>query len=308
MPETSGLVNSQKYLIVVAGPTAVGKTRVAIHLAKALSADIISADSRQIFKEMSIGTARPSPGELAEVPHHFVGTKTITEEYNAAAYGDEALHRIHTLFKGDKYVLLCGGSGLYIKAVCEGFDDIPAIDAGIRDVLQENYKTQGLSWLQGQLKELDPDYFGMVDQQNPQRLMRGLEVKMGTGMSILSFQKKKNHQHNFTILKIGLELDRSELYQRIDDRVDMMVDQGLFNEALALYPFRENHALQTVGYKEIFDYHEGKHDRDEAIRLIKQNSRRYAKRQLTWFKRDGDFVWFSPRNIQNILDYITTLK
>jgi tRNA dimethylallyltransferase len=291
---------------VVAGPTAVGKTAVSINLAQSLYTEIVSADSRQIYRELTIGTAKPSPEELAEVRHHFIDSVSISEDYNAARYGEEALMEIQNLFKNHNHVVLCGGSGLYIKAVCEGFDEIPTIDEDIRLSLRVEYEKQGITWLQDRMRELDSEYFEVVDQQNPQRLMRGLEVKMGTGISILKFQQKKKRTHDFNIIKIGLELERKELYARIDNRMDAMIDRGLFQEAQLLHRFRGHNALQTVGYQEIFDYIEGNYDRDETIRLLKRNSRRYAKRQLTWFKRDPEFAWFSPFNIQDILNYISS--
>lgn len=290
----------------MAGPTAVGKTSVSISLAKTLGAEIVSADSRQIFCEMNIGTAKPTLAELEEVPHHFINSASILEDYNAARYGDEALNIIHTLLTKQNYAILCGGSGLYVKAVCEGFDEIPPIEEAIRENIQAAYEKYGLPWLQAELSKLDSEYFAVVDQHNPQRLMRGLEVKVGTGMSILKFQQQKKRTHNFNIIKIGLELDREALYNQIDNRMDTMIEQGLFEEARNLYEYRNHNALQTVGYKEIFDHLDGEYDRNEAIRLLKRNSRRYAKRQLTWFKRDPEFVWFSPLNIDNILNYISS--
>jgi tRNA dimethylallyltransferase len=280
-----------KRLVVIVGPTAVGKTATAIRLAEALGTEIVSADSRQIFRELTIGTAKPTAAELAQVRHHFIDSHSITEDYDAARYGDDALAVMHGLFETHRDVVLCGGSGLYVQAVCEGFDDIPEVDAEVREKLIAGYDTQGLGWLQGQMQEHDPEHFKTLDTQNPHRLIRALEVKLGTGRSIASFRKQARRVHPFTIVKIGLELPREVLYERIDTRMDAMVAAGLFEEARALYPHKDRQALQTVGYREIFDYMDGLYDLDEAIRLLKRNSRRYAKRQLTWFKRDESTKW-----------------
>jgi tRNA dimethylallyltransferase len=282
----------KRKLIVIAGPTGVGKTALAIEIAQRFKTEIISADSRQIFREMKIGTAKPSTSELSAIPHHFINSHSIHDQYDAAQFGRDALSVVQQLFLTHPIVILCGGSGLYIKGVCEGFDDIPKVPDEIRDSLIAEFEKNGLSWLQQKMIELDADYFKIIDQQNPHRLIRALEVKIGTGQSIQSFQQKARPRHDFDIVKIGLTLDREVLYQRIDNRMDKMIDAGLFNEAHELHPYRNLQALQTVGYQEIFDYIDGKYDRDEAIRLLKRNSRRYAKRQLTWFKRDKDFKWF----------------
>jgi tRNA dimethylallyltransferase len=300
------VLNAQnKNLIVIAGPTAVGKTAVAIQLAQHFKTVVISADSRQVYREMNIGTAKPSPDELALVPHYFIDNLSITSNYDAAQYGREALAQVNTLFKHQDTVILCGGSGLYIKALCDGFDDIPDVPEEIRKELSDQYDQHGLSWLQQKLMELDPEHFKVIDQRNPHRLMRALEVKMGTGHSISFFRRNDKVEHSFSIIKVGLALDRALLYNQIDHRMDKMINEGLFEEAEKLYPFRSHNALQTVGYQEIFDYLEGKHDRDEAIRLLKRNSRRYAKRQLTWFKRDAEMRWFRPDEIDLILSFIS---
>ncbi len=286
-----------KQLIVIVGPTAVGKTDTAIRLAQQLKTVIISADSRQVYQEMYIGTAKPRPSELALVPHYFIDTLSIHQNYDAAQYGLEALAQINILFQKHDSVILCGGSGLYIKAVCEGFDTIPKVSETIRMSLIEKYEQNGLGWLQEQLKKLDLVHFEKIDSNNPQRLMRALEVKLGTGESISTFQRNTKLQHDFSIVKIGLELDREVLYERIDSRMDKMIAVGLFEEAEKLYPFKSHNALQTVGYQEIFDFMDGKHDREETIRLLKRNSRRYAKRQLTWFKRDKEIKWFNNQSL-----------
>jgi tRNA dimethylallyltransferase len=298
------LKNSAKKLIVIAGPTAVGKTAVALELARFFGVPIISADSRQIFREMNIGTAKPSASELAEVNHYFINSHTISQKYDSATYGREALELIHRLYSTQNILIMCGGSGLYIKSVCEGFDDIPDVPDNIRQMLSENYRMHGLAWLQHKMEELDADYLKKIDGQNPQRLMRALEVVIGTGKSISSFQTKNKLKHDFEIIKIGLELPREVLYQRIDERMDKMISDGLFNEAENLYQYKNHNALQTVGYQEIFDFMDGLYDKEEAIRLLKRNSRHYAKRQLTWFKRDEEMKWFEATAIDEIKNYI----
>ncbi len=291
---------NEKRLIVLVGPTASGKTALAIELAKRLDTEIISADSRQFFKELEIGTAKPTQEELKAIPHHFINTHSITEHYDAAQFGRDALSLIHKLFEKKDNLILCGGSGLYIKAVCEGFDDIPEIDPEVRQNLNAQFEANGLGWLQDQLVDLDPDQFGRMDHQNPHRLIRALEVKIGTGKSIHEFQNQKRYDHPFSIVKIGLELAKEELYNRINARMDQMIEKGLFEEAKKMEPYKDHQAMQTVGYSEIFDYLDGLYDYEEAVRLLKRNSRRYAKRQLTWFKRDGTIQWFSPNAIEEI--------
>jgi tRNA dimethylallyltransferase len=294
----------EKTLVVVVGPTAAGKTAASITIARHLNAEIVSADSRQIFKEMNIGTAKPSAAELAEVKHHFIDTHSVIESYDAASYGREALETINSLFRTSAYVVLCGGSGLYIKAVLEGFDEIPEIAEDVRRSIIEKYKAHGLDWLQSELKRLDPEYYSRIDHQNPQRLMRALEVITATGVSISGFQKKERAQNkDFRTVKVGLGLPREELYARIDRRMDEMINAGLFEEAKMLYPFRHHNALQTVGYQEIFGFIDGKYDHAEAVRLLKRNSRRYAKRQLTWFRRDPEIKWFSPFDTEAIITF-----
>lgn len=291
-----------KRLIVIIGPTAVGKTEVAIKVAEHFKTEIISADSRQFFKELTIGTAKPNEEELNQVPHHFINSHAITVEYDAAQYAAEALDLIYLLFEKYDYLVVCGGSGLYIKALLEGFDDIPEVPDNIRDEVIAQYEKNGLTWLQKKLEELDPAYWQKVDQQNPARLMRALEVVMATGKSISSFQTKQKQQLPFRVVKIGLELDRELLYKRIDARMEEMITKGLFEEAKAMYPYRHHQALQTVGYKEIFDFLDGRYDREEAVRLLKRNTRRYAKRQFTWFKRDEEITWIEPDQWELIVD------
>jgi tRNA dimethylallyltransferase len=298
------LKTTDRTLIVITGPTAVGKTAIALQVAKLFRTEIISADSRQIFNELTIGTAKPSAAELQEVKHHFVNSHSIHQQYDAAQYGQEALQVIHRIFEDHSVAVMCGGSGFYIKAVCEGFDDIPEVPDNIREELIEQYKNHGLIWLQQQMKNEDPDYFGKIDQQNPHRLIRALEIKIGTGMSMAFFRGSEKIQHAFNIVKIGLELPREELFQRINQRMDTMIMQGLFLEAEQVYSFKNYQALQTVGYQEIFDFMDGLYDREEAIRLLKRNSRRYAKRQLTWFKKDRGIKWFNAKDVSSIIQYL----
>jgi tRNA dimethylallyltransferase len=297
-----------KTLIVIAGPTAVGKTDVAIKLAQYLKTEIISADSRQIFKELSIGTAKPTKTELDLVRHHFVDSHSIHEKYDAAQFAVDALEKIEVLFNEFDYLILCGGSGLYIRALLEGFDDIPEIDPDLRQYLISQYEQFGLGWLQQQMAEHDPVHYASIDQQNPHRLIRALEVKLGTGSSISEYQTRTRKIHAFNILKIGLELPREQLYERINTRMDKMIEAGLFEEAKEYYDLREHNALQTVGYQEIFGFMEGKYDYSETVRLLKQNTRRYAKRQLTWFKKDPETRWFQPDQVSEMIAFIEEVK
>ena len=293
-----------KKLIVIVGPTAVGKTSLAIQLAQQLVTEIVSADSRQIYRELEIGTAKPSLEELAAVKHHLINIKSITEDYDAGQFARDALSQITELFKKFDHLILCGGSGLYVKAVTEGFDEMPRVGDGVREKIINEYEANGLTWLQQQVEALDPDYYLIVDQKNPQRLMRALELNLSTGQTLDKLRKKNKLTHSFDIVKIGLELDREQLNQRIDSRMDGMIEAGLFEEAKKFYPQRERNALQTVGYQEIFGYIEGVYDKGEAIRLLKRNSRRYAKRQMTWFKKDKEIKWFRPDEFAKILELL----
>lgn len=291
----------KKKLIVIVGPTAVGKTPLAIELAKELGTEIISADSRQIFRELEIGTTKPTKEELAQVRHHFINIKSITEEYNAALFGKEARDAIDMLFETKGIAVMCGGSGLYVKAALEGFDQIPTIEVGIRDKINQEFEEKGLAWLQGQVQEIDPDYFSVVDTKNPQRLIRALEVSYSSGKPFSSWRNKQVTSLPFQVMKIGLELPREELYHRIDKRMDEMIEKGLFEEAEKFYPQRQLNSLQTVGYQEIFGFLDGLYDKEESIRLLKRNSRNYAKRQMTWFKKDKEINWCRPDEmIQNL--------
>ncbi|PTX18969.1 tRNA dimethylallyltransferase [Pontibacter mucosus] len=294
-----------RHLVVVVGPTAVGKTDLCVRLAKHYGTEIISADSRQFFREMQIGTAKPTPGEQQGVKHHFVDSHSITEEYSAGAFEQDVLTLLEQLFRQHNVVLMTGGSGLYVRAVLEGMDEMPEADPQVREELTEKYEQEGLQPLLDQLQQLDPLYFAQVDKANPQRVIRALEVCRSSGQPYSSFRKSERVERPFNIIKIALTRDRAELYSRIDQRMDLMLAQGLLEEAKALYPYREHNALQTVGYKEIFDFMEGKYGWEEAVRLLKRNSRRYAKRQLTWFsKHPEEYAWFHPEQWQEIVAYI----
>lgn len=293
-------------LIVIAGPTASGKTALAVRLAQHFGTEIISADSRQIYRELEIGTAKPDASQLAAVKHHFIDTKSITGDYDAGMFGREARTVIDRLFKERDHVVMCGGSGLYIKAVLEGFDDIPDVPMSFRNDIHAAYQEKGMVWLQDQVREYDPDYYDVVDRQNPQRLMRALEVIRGSGKPYSQFRKKEKISLPFRVVKIGLDVSREELYDRIDARMDQMIDRGLFAEAERFFTMRHHNALQTVGYQEIFGFLEGAYDREEAIRLLKRNSRHYAKRQLTWFRRDAEMHWFKADDMDAILSFINS--
>jgi len=281
-------------LIVIAGPTAVGKTSVAIDIALHFDCDIVSADSRQFFNELKIGTAAPSAEQLGLVKHHLVGQLSLNEGYDVSKYETEVLNLLPSLFSQKPYAVLTGGSGLYIQAVCEGFDDLPDSDPQIRKDLREKYENEGIASLRSMLKMLDPEYFATVDPANPNRLLRALEVCLTTGKPFSSFRKKKAVSRNFNILKIGLDLPRAELHHRINARVDQMMADGLETEARNFYPQRHLNALNTVGYKELFEYFDGNCSLSEAIEKIKTNTRRYARRQLTWFHKDKEMIWCNP--------------
>ena len=280
------------------GPTAVGKTSFAVALAKALDTEIISADARQCYKEMNIGVARPSVEELKAAPHHFIASHSITENINASYFENWAMEKVQALFTAKDAVVMVGGTGLYIKAFCEGLDLIPAIDTSIRENIILQYEKLGMRWLQKEVSVKDPPYWEKGEQKNPQRLMRALEVILGTGSSILSFQNNKAIERPFKMVKIGLELDREELYQRINDRVLNMIELGLENEVKSLEAFAHLNALQTVGYSEWKDYFEQKISLEKVIENIQQNTRHYAKRQMTWFKRDPSITWFKAGSIE----------
>ena len=292
---------TNKTVIIVCGPTAVGKTAVAISLAKQLQTEIISADSRQCFRELKIGVARPSHEELKEVPHHFIASHSITENINAAFFEKYALQKANELFKNHDIVIMAGGTGLYIKAFCEGLDEIPAIDESIRKKIIDSYEMHGLGWLQEEVKIKDPEFYKSGEIQNPQRMMRALEVFESTGQSILSFRRNEKAKRDFRIIKIGLELPKEELHDNINLRVDKMVNDGLVEEVNSLRGYRDVNALQTVGYSEIFEHLDGKMSLETAIEEIKKNTRQYAKRQMTWFKKDKQINWVNAKQISRIV-------
>jgi tRNA dimethylallyltransferase len=293
---------SSKRLIVIAGPTAVGKTDIAIRLAQRFHTEVVSADARQVFKELGVGVAKPSDKDLTLVKHHFISSHSIYQDYNAAAYGEEALAVIRKLFEQHDQVILCGGSGLYIKGILEGFDDIPEIDRNIRTKINEEYERKGIAWLQEEVRKHDPEYFEVADRKNPHRLIRALEVFMSTGTKISERRTQPKRDLEFKVIKIALALPMEELYNRIDNRTDHMITHGLFEEAAGLYPDRELQALQTVGYREIFAFMDHSYDKEEAIRLLKRNTRHYAKRQMTWFRKDPGFTWFDPKQWDEIVN------
>ncbi len=291
-------------LISVVGPTAVGKTAVAIKLARKLNTEIISADSRQFYKEMHIGTAKPGFDELQEVKHHFINSHSIDQLYSSGEFGRDAAQLLEQLFQKHKVLIAVGGSGLYLKALWEGFDDMPEIDQSIREQLNRELRELGITKLQEELQQTDPIYYDQVDVNNGQRIIRALEVIRSTGNTFSSYRQKKVKDVPYENLKIGLNMERSELFKRIDERMDKMIASGLFEEAEGLIDYRDHNALQTVGYSEIFDYIDGKYDKEEAIRLLKRNSRRYAKRQLTWFRKFEDITWFEPDQENEIHTFI----
>jgi tRNA dimethylallyltransferase len=292
-----------KTCIIISGPTAVGKTSVAIQVARHFGTEIISADSRQCFKELNIGVAKPSAAELAAVKHHFINSHSIHDELHAAGFEQYALQAVESVFQQNDIAVMTGGTGLYIKAFCEGIDEIPPVLPGIREKIMATLETSGLAWLQQQVKEQDPLYYATGEIQNPQRLVRALEVVQSTGKSIRHFQQGKKVERNFRIIKTSLELPKEELHRNINHRVDDMMTQGLLQEVTTLMPWRGLNALQTVGYTELFDYLDGKSTLEQAVDLIKKNTRQYAKRQMTWFRRDKDITWFSPQDVSGIIDW-----
>ena len=281
-----------KTAYIITGPTAVGKTSFAIQLAKALNTEIISADARQCYQELNIGVARPSTEELKAVPHHFIASHSIHETVNASVFEQYALEKARAIFNSKNEVVMVGGTGLYIKAFCEGLDLIPLIDPAIRIDIIAQFETKGLAWLQKEIAQKDPMYWAQSEQENPQRLMRALEVRIGAGASILSFQKNEKKERPFKIVKIGLELERAVLNERINQRVSAMVENGLEREVRSLQSQFDLNALQTVGYQEWLDYFDGKISKEKSISLIQQNTRQYAKRQMTWFKKDHEIQWY----------------
>ena len=297
----------EKYLVVIAGPTASGKTATAIKVAKALGTEIISADSRQFYKELPIGTAAPTPEEQAEVQHHMIHNLNVEDKYDVADYEQDVLNLLKQLFVNHDAVVLTGGSGLFIDAVCKGLDSIPDISEEVRIKVDELYKKGGLIALQNEVERLDPEYYSIVDKYNPRRLQRAVEVCYQTGLTYSSFRKNTVKQRDFKIIKVALLWERSELVTRINKRVDIMVNEGLVEEAKAMYPKRHLNSLNTVGYKEIFEYFDGKVSLDEAIENIKINTRQYAKRQMTWLRKNNDYKWFTIDELDEMLNYINSV-
>ena len=286
-----------KTVLIIAGPTAAGKTFVAIELAKKFETEIISADSRQCFKELNIGVARPSEMELQTVKHYFIASHSIHDPVNAGSFEQYALKKVNEIFQAHNVAIMVGGTGLYIKAFCEGMDEMPGVPAEVRKSIMMNYERNGLEWLQRETQKKDPAFYKTGEIQNPQRLMRALEIAEATGQSILEFRKGKAVQRDFNIVKIGLELPKGELHKNINTRVERMIEAGLVEEVKRLLPNKHLNALQTVAYSEIFDYIDGKTSLKDAIELIKTNTRQYAKRQVTWFKKDKDINWIDARSI-----------
>ena len=297
-------MNNQKFLVVILGPTAIGKTALAIEVAKGLNTEIVSADSRQFFREISIGTAKPTGEELKAARHHFINSHSIAEDYNVGKFEEDAIALIEKVLDKKNSVVMVGGSGLYIDAVCKGFDKLPKADLKIRKQLTELYSAKGITALQKLLKEKDEEHCKKIDLSNPHRLMRALEVCLITGKPYSALRKGKKQKRHFSSIKIGLNMDREELYARINQRVDDMMKCGLLEEVKSVVEHKEKNALRTVGYKELFGYLEEKTDLQTAVEKIKQNTRNFAKRQLTWFRRDKEIKWFSPNEKEKMMAHI----
>ena len=295
---------NQKTLISIVGPTAIGKTALAIKIAQYFNTEIISADSRQFFKEMEIGTAKPNVTELAAAKHHFINSHSVTQLFSTGDFELEALKKTAEIFANQNIAILAGGSGLYVNALLNGLDEMPEIDLSIREKLNTQFEQEGIVSIQKDLANLDPEYFAKVDKQNPQRMIRGLEVFLSTGQKLSSMLSATKKVRPFKIIKIGLNTDRTLLYDRINKRVDQMIAHGLVEEVISLQEFKNLNALKTVGYSEIFDYLEGSISLEQATSAIKQNTRRFAKRQLTWFRRDEEIKWFEPNETEKIIQYI----
>jgi tRNA dimethylallyltransferase len=298
----------KNFLIVILGPTGVGKSDIAVEIASHFNTSVLSADSRQFYREMSIGTDVPSEFQLNRVKHHFIRFISVKDYFSSSLYERAVIYLLHSLFAKSRYVVMAGGSGLYIDAVCRGIDDIPDIDPLIREKYNEKYRKEGIESLRADLKLLDPDYYAKVDLKNHKRIIRALEIFESTGRKYSEFLTKNIVDRDFGIIKIGLERARANLYERINARVDEMIEKGLEAEARGLYEMKGLNPLKSVGYREFFEFFEGKISREKAIELIKRNSRRYAKRQITWWSRDKEIVWFNPDQIQEIINYIENRK
>jgi tRNA dimethylallyltransferase len=294
----------KNFLIVILGPTGVGKSDVSVEIASYFNTEIISADSRQFYREMTIGTAVPSEHQLKRIKHHFIRFISVKEYFSSSLFERAVLELLPSIFNNNMIVVLTGGSGLYIDAVCKGIDDIPDIDPVVREKFNEKYRAEGIESLRADLKLLDPDYYARVDLRNHKRLIRALEIFESTGRRYSEFLTKKGTERDFCIIKIGLERERKDLYTRINSRVGEMIENGLENEVRGLFDLKDLNPLKSVGYMEFFDFFEGKIPREKAIELIKRNSRRYAKRQMTWWSRDKEIVWFRPEEVQEIIRYI----
>ena len=295
-----------KTLIVIVGPTGVGKTALCLDVAELFDTAIVNADSRQMFKEIPIGTAAPTKDEQKRVKHYFVGNLSIEDYYNASMFENDVISLLERLFQEKDIVIMSGGSMMYVDAVCNGIDDIPTVKDDIRYAVKEAYDKNGLNALCKELENLDPEYYSIVDKHNPKRVIHAVEICLSTGKTYTSFRTNIKKERPFKIVKIGLIRERETLYERIDRRVDKMMDDGLLNEMQNLYPYRKLNALNTVGYKELFDYMDGKCTLDEAVFKIKCNTHKYCRKQLTWFKRDKETKWFSPDNVEEIINYIRT--
>lgn len=297
-------MDNKKTLIVLIGPTGIGKTDLSIKIAEKYGSPIISADSRQLYSDLKIGTAAPTEEYLKRVKHYFVGTLKLTDYYSAAQYESEVISLLEELFKSNNTILLTGGSMMYIDAICKGIDDIPTVDSETRQMMMEKYEKEGLDRLCAELKLLDPEYYSTVDLKNPKRVIHALEICYMTGKTYTSFRTGNKKQRPFDIIKIGLCRDREELYERINKRVDIMIKEGLVDEVKSVYEYRNLNSLNTVGYKEIIQYLEGNCTLEFAIEKIKQNSRIYSRKQMTWFKRDNDITWFHPDKEEEIMEFI----
>ncbi len=302
------MVSSDKTLIVIIGPTAVGKTALCLNIARRLGIPIINADSRQIYKELRIGTARPTEEEMQQVRHYFVGMLNLDDYYSASVFEQQVLELLEELFHDNDYALMAGGSMMYVDAVCNGIDDIPTIDDETRATMKQRLKEEGLERLCEELQRLDPEYYNIVDRQNPKRVVHALEICTMTGQTYTSFRKREKKERPFRIIKIGLSRPREELYARINARVDCMMKDGLLEEAMNLYYKRDVNALNTVGYKELFEYFDGRWPLDEAVERIKGSTRRYARKQLTWYKKEEQIRWFHPNQEIEIIDYILSQR
>ena len=295
-----------KTLVVIIGPTGIGKTDLSIEIAQELKTEIISCDSRQMYRELNIGTAVPEPKQLKAVKHHFIGNLSIHDYYNASEFEFQTLALLDNLFNSHDYVVMTGGSGLYVNAIVKGIDDLPTIDQDIRESLFNMLNEKGIEHLQEKLKKIDPDYYNIADINNSKRLLKALEVYQMTGKKYSTFRTGSIKERPFNIKQVGLTMDRNKLYDRINLRVDLMLEAGLIEEAKQFHKFKNLNSLNTVGYKELFGYFDNDYDLNEAVRLIKRNTRRYAKRQLSWFNRDNTIQWFHPQNKMEILNYIST--